>query len=110
MSFLAQKLELMRQKKREFLENQRAANLARMAESQAQLQAKREASRALQMARHMQPVSTFPPASQYGQPVSQIIGGPYQTQYAAPPVSGHQQAYYPPPGQDIPPEGRPNNW
>ncbi|CBY43126.1 unnamed protein product, partial [Oikopleura dioica] len=101
---LAQKLELMRQKKREFLENQRAANLARMAESQAQLQAKREASRALQMARHM-PVNSFPPVSQYGQPVSQIIPGPYQTQYAAPPVSGHQQAYYPPPGQDIPPEG-----
>lgn len=95
----------MRQKKREFLENQRAANLARMAESQAQLQAKREASRALQMARHM-PVNSFPPVSQYGQPVSQIIPGPYQTQYAAPPVSGHQQAYYPPPGQDIPPEGK----
>ena len=102
----AQKLELMRQKKREFLENQRAANLARMAESQAQLQAKREASRALQMQRHMQ--QTFPPASQYGQPVSQIIPGPYQMQYGAQPVPGQQQAFYPPPGQDIPPEGKIN--
>ena len=37
---LAQKLELMRQKKREFLESQRAATLARMAESQAAMQAK----------------------------------------------------------------------
>ena len=35
---LAQKMELMRQKKREYLENQRAATLARMAENQAQLQ------------------------------------------------------------------------
>ncbi|CAG5111514.1 Oidioi.mRNA.OKI2018_I69.chr2.g5816.t1.cds [Oikopleura dioica] len=103
---LAQKLELMRQKKREFLENQRAANLARMAESQAQLQATREASRALQMQRHMQ--QTFPPASQYGQPVSQIIPGPSyhgQMQYGAQPVPGQQQTFYPPPGQDIPPEG-----
>ena len=31
---LAQKLEMMRQKKREYLESQRAATLARMAESQ----------------------------------------------------------------------------
>lgn len=50
---LAQKLEMMRQKKREYLETQRAATLARMAENQAQLQAKREAQRALQMQKHM---------------------------------------------------------
>ena len=37
---LQQKLEMMRQKKREYLETQRAATLARMAENQAQLQAK----------------------------------------------------------------------
>ena len=35
---LAQKLEMMRQKKRQYLETQRAATLARMAENQAQLQ------------------------------------------------------------------------
>ena len=34
---LAQKMELMRQKKREYLETQRQATLARMAENQAQL-------------------------------------------------------------------------
>ena len=46
---LAAKLELMRQKKREFLESQRAATLARMAESQAAMQAKRETNRTIPM-------------------------------------------------------------
>ena len=64
---LAQKLEMMRQKKREYLETQRAATLARMAENQAQLQAKRETQRALQMQKHMnqyQP-NQYQPQAQY---------------------------------------------
>jgi len=77
---LAAKLELMRQKKREFLESQRAATLARMAESQAAMQAKREATR------NIRP----PPAMQY-QPQ-------YQQQYQPPPPQ--QQYYQPQPGYE----------
>ena len=52
---LAAKLELMRQKKREFLESQRAATLARMAESQAAMQAKRETNRTIPMPPRVSP-------------------------------------------------------
>jgi len=62
---LAQKLELMRQKKREYLESQRAATLARMAESQAALHAKREANRTIQVQKQI------PQGYQYQQPAYQ---------------------------------------
>lgn len=60
---LAQKLEMMRLKKREYLESQRAATLARMAESQAALHAKREANRTIQVQKQN------PQGYQYQQPV-----------------------------------------
>lgn len=84
---LAQKLELMRQKKREYLESQRAATLARMAESQAALHAKREANRTIQVQKQI------PQGYQYQQPV------PAYQQY--PPTANHipheqYQQYNPP--------------
>lgn len=75
---LAQKLELMRQKKREYLESQRAATLARMAESQAALHAKREANRTIQVQKQI------PTGYQYPVPLSQPTFNQYQPNHLPP--------------------------
>lgn len=113
---LAQKLEMMRLKKREYLESQRAATLARMAESQAALHAKREANRTIQVQKqnpqgyqYQQPVPAYQQYAstanhiphehyqQYNQPHTGDYNTPQPTAY--PPMYSNEQVPVTNPGQ-----------